>query len=157
VCTFGSGAQLPELEEEDEPQMVELDAMGSFLYHMGEATLNKALLEIEKTLPSKETVRAEKGAPRKATGKKKLSLEGRNCMVKLKKILPALPVAQLKIMYAKAGLKNAPAQKDELVKAIATYCLPAYPYEDPYAAEIAPLPEDILPLPHTFAEEVAGA
>jgi hypothetical protein len=135
--------------------------MGSFLYYLGEATLNKALLEIEKTLPSKQTVRAEKGAPRNASGKKKLSLHGRGCMVKLKDILPALTAAQLKIMYVKAGLKNAPSQKGELVKAIATYCLPGYPYEDPFAAEIAPLPvpeeelpDDLEPLPHTFAQEV---
>ena len=56
----------------------------------GETALNKALLEIEKALPSKsKKFVSATGAARASSGKTQLAKAGRECMKKLKKILPS--------------------------------------------------------------------
>ena len=131
---------------EGEEASVKLDAMGSFLYYIRETALNKALLEIEKTLPEKiHLYVSSKGTARNVTGKTKLAVDGRRAVVMLKSILPTSTLPQLKKMYAKAGLEEPPEDKDLLIKKIVGAILPTYPFDNPWGP---------MELPETVAVEV---
>lgn len=148
----GEGEEVEVTVPGGENLMVDLDAQGSFLYHLKEATLMKAIREIEKTLPAKQTVFvAAKGhATARVSGSNmKLSRSSRECVIKLKRILPISTVAQLKKFHKEAGLLNPPDDKDDLVKELVGWLLPSYPYEDPWGK-----PENGEAFPETVAEEV---
>jgi hypothetical protein len=134
---------------------VELNAVGSFLYNLSETTLMDALREIEKTLSPKQSVfvAAAGSSHTSTTGKSKLSQAARQCVVKLKIVLPLLSVPMLKKMYKEASLPlpDLSDDKDALMEGLVGWLLPNYPYEDPYAQA---LPEWAGPLPEALAEEV---
>lgn len=115
-------------------QKVKLDALGNFMFNIGEKAMTAALKEIEKALPTKpRKYAAKKGSGSGSSGAKRLSKDGHACVLKLKNLLPEVRLNELKKMYATAGLGAVPdgATKEILVAAIIEHCLPGYPQETP--------------------------
>lgn len=107
VAASASAQEGDDITVDGQDAVVTLDAYGYILYHLNESTLNKALIEIEKALPEKTKVFvAAKGTAKGTKGVKKLALIGRQCVEKLKVILPATTSAQLKKMHVAAGVSQ---------------------------------------------------
>ena len=116
---------------------VEVGGHANFLFDLTEAKLTKALLEIEKSLPTKnkDHVMAKGGDQRAGTsGSKRFPMAGRNAVASLKKVLPKVQPAELKKMFKTLAAEGTgvPADKADLVKAIVGLILPGFPYEQPH-------------------------
>ena len=138
-----------------EGEWVNVDARAHFLFHLGEAMLMKALVEIEKALPPKRhSFVASKGTARAVSSKKNLSIAGREGVEKLKVMLPVLPLAQLKKMLVKAqvDVSTVDNSKEAFVEAVVAHILPGFPFHDPFAVQALPAEAEAEePLPETDA------
>ena len=117
---------------------VELDSHGHFFYYCltetillnAAARIAKAVCAMKKTYTSARLSFDGDGGD----GKRRLNRDGRACVVKLKQILPVLSAPQLKKLLIAAGVTGFASDKDGMMKDLAQFLHPGYPYEDPQAS-----------------------